>query len=108
MRRGAWRRLICLWSPHEDMKLLVDMNLSPDWVPFLNSAGFEAIHWSLVGNCRAEDREIMEWAREDSFVVFTHDLDFGTLLALTPGSGSKRDPGAHRRYHSCRDRRFGP
>lgn len=25
----------------------------------------------------------MEWARENDHVVFTHDLDFGTLLALT-------------------------
>jgi len=25
----------------------------------------------------------MEWARRNGHVVFTHDLDFGTLLALT-------------------------
>ena len=28
------------------MKLLVDMNLSPRWVPFLLDAGHEAVHWS--------------------------------------------------------------
>lgn len=25
----------------------------------------------------------MEWARANDHIVFTHDLDFGTLLALT-------------------------
>jgi predicted nuclease of predicted toxin-antitoxin system len=49
----------------------------------LNSAGWEAIHWSTVGNPRAEDEAIMAWARAQKHVVFTHDLDFGTLLALT-------------------------
>lgn len=29
----------------------------------------------------------MAWARENGHVVFTHDLDFGTLLALTRESG---------------------
>jgi predicted nuclease of predicted toxin-antitoxin system len=31
------------------MKFLVDMNLSPLWVPFLADQGFEAIHWSTAG-----------------------------------------------------------
>ena len=29
----------------------------------------------------------MAWAREHQHVVFTHDLDFGTILALTRGHG---------------------
>jgi len=29
----------------------------------------------------------MAWAREHQHVVFTHDLDFGTLLALTRARG---------------------
>ena len=61
--------------------MLVDMNLSPDWIPVLTEAGFEAIHWSSVGEPRATDAAIMEWARTHHCVVFTHDLDFGTLLA---------------------------
>jgi predicted nuclease of predicted toxin-antitoxin system len=31
------------------MKFLIDMNLSPLWVPFLANQGFEAVHWSTVG-----------------------------------------------------------
>ena len=69
------------------MKLLVDMNLSPDWVAVLTQAGWETAHWSGVGNLRAADSEIMAWARQHGHVVFTHDLDFGTLLALTQAEG---------------------
>ncbi len=29
----------------------------------------------------------MDWARENGFIVFTHDLDFGIMLALTHESG---------------------
>jgi predicted nuclease of predicted toxin-antitoxin system len=65
------------------MKLLVDMNLSPDWVPVLEAEGWSAIHWSAVGNPRATDAEIMAWASQHDYVVLTHDLDFGTALALS-------------------------
>ncbi|HXQ76562.1 MAG TPA: DUF5615 family PIN-like protein [Gemmatimonadaceae bacterium] len=36
---------------------------------------------------RATDRTVLGWARENGYVVFTHDLDFGTLLALTRAVG---------------------
>jgi predicted nuclease of predicted toxin-antitoxin system len=45
-------------------KLLVDMNLSTEWVPLLCAAGHDAVHWSDVG-----------------------DLDFGTMLALSGDDG---------------------
>ena len=69
------------------MKLLVDMNLSPDWVVAFREAGWEAEHWSKVGNPRAADRELMAWSKAHGCVVFTHDLDFGSLLALTQAEG---------------------
>lgn len=62
------------------MKLLVDMNLSPSWVPFLSGVGFEAVHWSAVGSGSAPDRQILEYASSNGFVVFTHDLEFGAML----------------------------
>jgi predicted nuclease of predicted toxin-antitoxin system len=65
------------------MKILVDMNLSPDWVEAFARHGLNAVHWSTIGDPRAEDPLLMQWARENDYVVFTHDLDFGTLLALT-------------------------
>lgn len=69
------------------IKLLVDISLSPAWVDVLAKHGWSALHWSAVGDPRAEDRIVMAWARENGYVVFTHDLDFGTLLALTRASG---------------------
>jgi predicted nuclease of predicted toxin-antitoxin system len=67
------------------MKLLVDMNLSPRWVGLLTDAGFEATHWSSLGRANAPDPEIMAFAKANGYVVLTHDLDFGTILAATHG-----------------------
>jgi predicted nuclease of predicted toxin-antitoxin system len=69
------------------MKLLVDMNLSPEWVSVLKAAGHDAVHWSTVGDIRAADTQLMAWARHEGRTVFTHDLDFGAILALTRGTG---------------------
>jgi predicted nuclease of predicted toxin-antitoxin system len=69
------------------VKILVDMNLSPGWVLFLEQSGFECIHWSAVGDPRATDAELMAWARTNGHVVFTHDMDFGALLAATRATG---------------------
>jgi predicted nuclease of predicted toxin-antitoxin system len=65
------------------MKLLVDMSLSPLWVETLRAAGWEAAHWNALGDPRAADEQIMSFAREQGWTVFTNDLDFGTLLAHT-------------------------
>jgi predicted nuclease of predicted toxin-antitoxin system len=65
------------------MKLLIDMNLPPDWVETLEQGGWEVVHWSTVGDPRATDHTIMEWARANGYTVFTHDLDFGAILAVT-------------------------
>ena len=59
------------------------MNLSPRWVGVLIDAGFEAVHWSAVGAPNAPDEDIMRYAMQNGFIVFTNDLDFGTLLALS-------------------------
>lgn len=69
------------------MKFLIDMNLSPRWVEVFVAAGLDATHWFEIGDPRATDRSIMEWARRNGYVVFTHDLDFGAILAATQASG---------------------
>jgi predicted nuclease of predicted toxin-antitoxin system len=69
------------------MKILIDMNLSPEWVSVLKDHGFEASHWSEIGDPRAQDPELLEWALQGHYVVFTNDLDFSRLLALTQGKG---------------------
>lgn len=65
------------------MKILIDMNLSPDWVKVFEKYDIEAVHWSSVGDPREKDRVIMELARAKGYIVLTHDLDFGSLLAAT-------------------------
>jgi predicted nuclease of predicted toxin-antitoxin system len=67
------------------MKLLVDMNLSPKWVGLFHHSGWEAVHWSAVGQPTARDSEIMTFAAANNFVVVTHDLDFSAILAVTHG-----------------------
>ncbi len=68
------------------MNILLDMNMPEVWEEFLRAAGHTAIHWSRVGDIRALDEEIMEWARIQGQIVLTHDLDFGSLLFLTNAS----------------------
>ena len=63
------------------------MNLSPDWLPVLKKHGWRAEHWSNVGDPGANDRDIMDWAVTHQCIVFTHDLDFGTMLALSHEAG---------------------
>ena len=65
------------------MKLLIDMNLSPKWVSVLKEAGWETVHWSEIGNPDAPDHEILSYAKSKKYVIFTHDLDFATIIAAT-------------------------
>lgn len=69
------------------MRILIDVNLSPSWVGAFASHGIEAVHWTTIGDLRAPDEAIMQYSREHGYVVFTHDLDFGALLALTRARG---------------------
>lgn len=69
------------------MKILIDMNLSPRWCDLFEREGWEATHWSTIGPPNATDREIMEWAAGHEHIVFTHDLDFGAMLAATGAVG---------------------
>ena len=69
------------------LKILLDMNLSPEWVTVLENYDWSTIHWSSVGDPRASDTHIMAWAKRNGYLVFTHDLDFGMLLAVTQADG---------------------
>jgi predicted nuclease of predicted toxin-antitoxin system len=69
------------------MKLLIDMNLSPDWVEALAVHGIDSVHWSGIGSTSAPDRELMAWAKSNGRIVLTHDLDFGAILAATNAEG---------------------
>ena len=65
------------------MKILIDMNLSPEWVKTFANNEIEAKHWSNIGDKSATDKVIMQWALNNNYIVFTNDLDFGSLLVAT-------------------------
>ena len=88
------------------------MNLSPDWVERRTQEGWTSVHWSTVGNPRAIDSVILDYARSNGFVVFTHDLDHGAILATTKALAPSvlqiraqditRSPGSARRFDNSR------
>jgi len=69
------------------MKLLLDMNLSQLWIPVLQEAGFEAIHWSAIGEATTPGPEIMAYAKTHEYTICTQDLDFGLMLAASGDGG---------------------
>jgi predicted nuclease of predicted toxin-antitoxin system len=68
------------------VKILIDMNLSPHWEAVFHGLKMEAAHWTKLGAIDAPDAEIMSFAARENFVVLTHDLDFGAILAATGGA----------------------
>jgi predicted nuclease of predicted toxin-antitoxin system len=69
------------------MRLLIDMNMSPDLCARFRAAGHEAVHWSTIGAANAPDKAIVDYAKAQGLVVLTHDLDFGAILAATRAEG---------------------
>ena len=69
------------------LKFLVDMNLSPSWIGWFTEHGWEAAHWSAVGDPGATDATLVAWARERQYTLFSHDLDFSRILALSNANG---------------------
>lgn len=69
------------------LKVLVDMNLSARWVPFLNGRGWRATSWRSVGSPKSPDEEIVAWAPANDHIVLTLDFDFSAILALTHANG---------------------
>ena len=63
------------------------MNLPLRWCDFFAERGLESCHWSAVGDPCATDTELMAWAQAHGYIVFTHDLDFGDILAATQAKG---------------------
>jgi predicted nuclease of predicted toxin-antitoxin system len=64
------------------VKLVVDMNFGTDWVAALSDQGADAIHWTEVGDPRAPDEEIVEWAREERCAVVTQDKGVASRVVV--------------------------
>jgi predicted nuclease of predicted toxin-antitoxin system len=65
------------------MRILIDMNLSPQWVALFIENGIEATHWSSIGLAYDPDPILYAYAQQNNLIIFTHDLDFGAILAGT-------------------------
>ncbi|MCL1912094.1 MAG: DUF5615 family PIN-like protein [Leptospirales bacterium] len=68
------------------MKIIVDVNLAVRWANMLSDRGIEAVHWTAIGAANAQDIEIMYYARQKGYSVFTNDLDFSAILVSTHAS----------------------
>ncbi len=65
------------------MKFLADMGISPRSVEFLRDLQIDAIHLHELGLEQLPDGEIVAKARREAYIILTHALDFGELLALS-------------------------
>lgn len=68
---------------HRAVRVLIDMNLSPEWKKGFASQGWTSCPRSEIGSPSAPDTDLMAWAREENYVIFTHDLAFGALFAAS-------------------------
>ena len=64
-------------------RILLDQGLAPRAAAILRGQGFDAVHVAEIGMHRAEDAEILQFARDDSRVCVTLDHDFHAHLAAT-------------------------
>lgn len=68
------------------IRLALDQGVPFDAAALLKKAGYECIHVSEAGMHRAEDAQILRWARELGSVIVTLDADFHAMMAV---SGAK-------------------
>jgi predicted nuclease of predicted toxin-antitoxin system len=68
------------------MRLLIDNPVSPQVKSALAAAGHDAVHVRDVGLAAADDRTILELARQEDRVLISQDTDFGALLAADAAS----------------------
>ena len=63
-------------------RVLLDQGLAPNAAALLRLDGWDAIHLIEVGLDRADDEEILEFARQNGRACVTLDHDFHAHLAL--------------------------
>lgn len=64
------------------IRLLADMNISPQTVEALRLQGWDILRVPDLLPVHASDEAILNYARQVGRVVITQDLDFSALLAL--------------------------
>ncbi len=69
------------------IRLMADMNISPQTVSVLQQQGWDIIRVPQVLPPNASDEEILNFCRRENRAIVSFDLDFSMLVAL---SGSDR------------------
>jgi predicted nuclease of predicted toxin-antitoxin system len=64
-------------------RALLDQGLAPKAAALLRAEGWEAVHVSEAGLDRADDQEILAFARKHGMACVTLDHDFHAHLALS-------------------------
>ena len=66
------------------MKLLLDANVSWRLVPILKEHFGECVHVDDISGleCPAKDTKIWQYAKDNGYIVITHDNDFNDLMAI--------------------------
>ena len=65
-----------------NLRLLANMNISPETVTALQKMGVDIVRVSQILPATSPDVEVPDLARRDKRVLVTQDLDFSALLAL--------------------------
>lgn len=65
------------------IRLLMDMNISPQTVQMLRQQGWNAIRVSDVLPSNTPDNIILDWAIQHQYTLVSQDLDFSGLVALS-------------------------
>jgi predicted nuclease of predicted toxin-antitoxin system len=81
------------------MRLLADAHISRRTVQHLQQMGHDVVHVGEQLPARADDRTIVETARETQRAILTQDLDFCAIVAL---SGQRRPSVISLRLRSSR------
>jgi predicted nuclease of predicted toxin-antitoxin system len=68
------------------MRVLIDVNLTREWVAFFARYEIDAVHWSSVGDEASKDPPILAYAKSEARILLTADLDFNAILASTRDS----------------------
>jgi len=65
------------------VRVLIDMNLSPEWSKVFESIGWTSYHWSDVGSPSAPDTDLMDWARKEDCIVLGLRSGYQTSILMS-------------------------
>jgi len=67
------------------LRLLANMNISPDTVDALEGQGWDIIRVPQILPINAPDLEVLQYARREEMVLITQDLDFSSPPSRNAG-----------------------